>query len=579
MKVLGISAYYHDAAACLAEDGEVLAAVQEERCTRRKNDASFPVHAIRHCLRDTGTDPAGVDAVVFYEKPFLKFDRILETWLAAAPGGFASFLRGFPPAVKEKLRLKDVIVHELCALGGDRESWRSRLKFSRHHLSHAASAFYPSPFAEAAVVALDGVGEWTTTSIWHGHGSRLDALEEIRFPHSLGLLYSAFTRYLGFRVNADEYKVMGLAAYGRPLYAQLIRDTLVDLRDDGAFRLDMDRYGFLAGTSMTNRRFHRLFGASPRAPGDAVGQQHMDLAASIQAVLEEAVLAIARRAKERTGLRHLCLAGGVALNCTANGRLLRSGMFDGIWVQPAAGDAGGAIGAALAFHYLSADNVTRRADTDDDGMHGALLGPACDDEDVRATLERLGARYRWHGDDEFICTVAQALAEGKTVGWHQGRMEFGPRALGARSILANPLLPGMKGHLNRAIKRRESFRPFAPAVMQEHADDWFDIGTRSPYMLFTCAPRPGMPAIPAATHVDGSCRLQTVDAAHHPRFHRLLDEFRRLTGCPVLLNTSFNVRDEPIVMTPEDAWRCFRDSGLDLLAIGNFVLHATEQSP
>lgn len=571
MNILGISAFYHDAAACLVRQGQIVAAAQEERFSRLKNDPAFPAQAARFCLRQAGITAAEVDAVVFYEKPIVKFDRIVETYLAIAPRGFTSFRHSVPLWMKEKLNIRQNLIEQLCTIGGDARFWRSRLRFSEHHLSHAASAFYPSPFAEAAVVTLDGTGEWCTGSIWKGTHAGLEPLLEMRFPHSLGLLYSAFTQYLGFRVNDGEYKVMGLAAYGEPRYADLIRSTLVHVRSDGSFQLDMRYFDFTRGLTMTGRRFHALFGGPPRRPEQPLTQQHKDIARSIQQVTEEIILGIARQARALTGASNLCMAGGVALNCSANGVLKRSGLFDDIWIQPAAGDAGGAIGAALAYWYLSAPGRARAGG--EDGMQGALLGPAYATDEILATLARLAIPHEVLDETAMLRRTARALAAGRIIGWFQGRAEFGPRALGARSILASAATPGMREEINRRIKRRELFRPFAPSVLAEKAADWFACD-RSPYMLFTCPPKNDAQRnrIPAAVHIDGSSRIQTVAAHSHPVFHGLLREYESLTGVPVLLNTSFNVKDEPIVNSPEDALRCMQQAGLDMLVMGNVVV-------
>ena len=597
MNILGLSAYYHDAAACLLVDGRIAAAAQEERFTRRKHDAAFPSRAILSCLAQAGLRPADVDHVVFYDKPFLKFERLLETYLAFAPRGFKSFAQSLPMWLKDKLFQRQALCKALAACLGDQIDWSGRLLFSEHHLSHAASAFFPSPFEEAAVLTMDGVGEWTTTSLALGKGHRLAVQREIRFPHSLGLLYSAFTYYTGFKVNSGEYKVMGLAPYGQPRFASLIRQHLIDVRDDGSFALDMAYFDYCTGLRMTNARFDALFGAPARHPESELTQRDMDLAASIQAVVEEVVIKLARGAARSTGQRNLCLAGGVALNCVANGKLLRDGSFERLWVQPAAGDAGGALGAALAaWHGLLGQ--ARTVATGQDGMQGAYLGPAYAQAEVEQRLTQAGARFTSHSDEALIDVVARALADGQAVGWHQGRMEFGPRALGARSILADPRSPSVQRQLNLKVKFRESFRPFAPSVLREDLPDWFDLDVDSPYMLLvtSVAEARRLPmsveqqglfgldklnlarsAIPAVTHVDYSARIHTVHAETNPRFHRLLSRFKQLTGCPVLVNTSFNVRGEPIVESPEDAFRCLMGTDIELLAIGNCLVPKATQ--
>ncbi|WP_341891910.1 carbamoyltransferase [Variovorax sp. YR752] len=599
MKILGISAYYHDAAACLVDDGRIVAAAQEERFTRRKHDAAFPVHAIAYCLGEAACNPRDIDHVVFYDKPFLKFERLLETYLAFAPRGFRSFATSLPVWLKDKLFQKSVIVGELDRLWGSATDWSQRLLFSEHHFSHAASAFFPSPFDEAAVLTLDGVGEWTTTSMAVGRGNSLQIHKEIRFPHSLGLLYSAITYYTGFKVNSGEYKVMGLAPYGEPRFAGLIRDHLIDVREDGSFMLDMQYFDYCTGLTMTNSRFDELFGGPPRSPESRLTQREMDLAASVQVVTEDVMLALARGIARSTGLRRLCLAGGVALNCVANGKLLRSGLFDDLWVQPAAGDAGGALGAALAVYHTVLGGE-RQVRPGRDAMHGAYLGPSYSQDDIERRLVAAGARFRTLDTAAMIDAVARALADGKAVGWHQGRMEFGPRALGARSILADPRSPSVQKTLNLKVKYRESFRPFAPSVLREHVADWFDIDSDSPYMLLVADVREdrqlpmneaqrqlfgidklNVPrsSIPAVTHVDYSARIQTVHRQTNPLYHQLISRFHELTGCPVLVNTSFNVRGEPIVATPEDAFRCLMGTEIDLLAVGNCLLDKSAQDP
>jgi carbamoyltransferase len=605
MRILGISAFYHDSAAVLLEDGRIAAAAQEERFTRRKHDARFPRNAVASVLEQTGTALEGVDRVVFYEKPFIKFERLLETYLTFAPRGFTSFSKAIPIWLREKLFQKQLIKDELKSVFPDFD-WDSRLLFSEHHLSHAASAFYPSPFRSAAVLTMDGVGEWATTTVALGRDASLEIVKEIHFPHSIGLLYSAFTYYTGFKVNSGEYKVMGLAPYGEPRYAGLIREHLIDIKPDGSFRLNMDYFDYCTGLTMTNARFDELFGGPPRQPEMPLTQREMDLAASIQVVTEEVVLRLARSIAKETGERNLCLAGGVALNCVANGKVLRDGAFERIWVQPAAGDAGGALGAALAAWHLQLGGARLplpEAGTDigpGDAMQGAYLGPEYGQAEIRAALDRIGAVWREVPDAELHALTAQALAEGKAVGWFQGRMEFGPRALGGRSILGDPRSPTMQKLLNLKVKYRESFRPFAPAVLREDVADWFEMDTDSPYMLLVAdvkeARRRAMSEeeknlfgidklnvprsdIPAVTHVDYSARIQTVHRGTNPRFHALISAFKALTGCPVLVNTSFNVRGEPIVCTPEDAYRCFMGTEIEMLVIGNCVLEKAEQDP
>jgi carbamoyltransferase len=598
MRVLGISAFYHDSAAALIADGRIVAAAQEERFTRKKFDADYPRHAIDYCLNAGGVTLADVDYVAFYDKPFLKFERLLETYLTFSPRGFRSFRMALPLWLREKLFLKSLLASELKALE-PKFDWDKRLAFSEHHLSHAASAFYPSPFQRAAVLTMDGVGEWATTSAGVGNGHELKIQKEINFPHSLGLLYAAFTYYTGFKVNSGEYKVMGLAPYGIPKYAQLIYDNLIDLKPDGSFRLNLDYFNYCTGLTMTNERFDALFEGAPRMPAAPLEQRHMDLAASIQVVIEEAVLRLTRSLAEETGEANLCLAGGVALNCVANGKVLRDGKFENIWVQPAAGDSGGALGAALTIYHLYADRPRTVANTPD-GMAGSYLGPEFDDGETQTRLKAAGARYAILPRDQLLERTAHALADGKAVGWFQGRMEFGPRALGNRSILADPRDPQMQKKLNLKVKYRESFRPFAPSVLREHVSEWFDIDVDSPYMLMVApvherhrremtseeqrlfgidklnVPRSSVPAV---THVDYSARVQTVHRETNPLYHDLIGRFHRLTGCPVLVNTSFNVRSEPIVCTPEDAFRCFMGSEIDVLAAGSCYLIKDEQDP
>mgnify|MGYP000914613976 CR=1 FL=1 len=597
MIVLGISALYHDSAAALVRDGEIVAAAQEERFTRRKHDAQFPARAIRYCLDEAGIDANAVDHVAFYDKPFLKFERLLETYLAFAPRGFASFRLAIPVWLREKLFLKDLLIRELRNFAPDIE-WSQRLLFGEHHLSHAASAFFPSPFEEAAVLTLDGVGEWTTTSLAIGRGNEVKIIKEIHFPHSLGLLYSAFTYYTGFKVNSGEYKLMGLAPYGEPRYVDLIREHLIDIKDDGSFRLDMGYFDYCTGLTMTNRRFDEVFGGPARLPNEPLTQHHMDLAASVQQVTEEVVLRLARAAAKETGLQNLCLAGGVALNCVANGKLLRDRAFERLWIQPAAGDAGGALGAALiAYHgYAGRPRIVQVSDS----MRGSYLGPAFTQDEIERRLTAAGARFKVLDDTALIETCAGAIEEGKALGWFQGRMEYGPRALGGRSILCDPRSPSTQSLLNLKVKYRESFRPFAPSVIREDVDEWFNLDCESPYMLLVAEVREdrrramsesekrlfgidklNVPRseIPAVTHVDYSARIQTVIPETNPRFHALISAFKHRTGCPVVVNTSFNVRGEPIVGSPEDAFRCFMGTEIEALAVGNCFLSKELQDP
>ncbi len=571
--ILGLSAFYHDSAACLVRGGVIVAAAEEERFSRKKHDPGFPDRAVKYCLEAGGLAASDLDVVAFYEKPFLKVDRILETHLATAPLGFDLFQK----AVRTWLGQKAFIPRIIDAkLGGGRSR---RYVFTLHHEAHAASAFFPSPFESAAIVTLDGVGEWTTCSVASGEGSRVELLQELRFPHSLGLLYSAFTYFAGFEINEGEYKLMGLAPYGRPRYEDAILRELVDLKEDGSFRLDLSYFAFHRGTTMTNGRFARLFGGPPRRPESPITEREMDLAASIQSVTEKIVLRIARHARALTGKRTLCLAGGVALNCVANTAILRGAGFDNLWIQPAAGDAGGALGAALfVLHQLIG---VPRVSGQGDAQQGSLLGPSYDDEAVRAALDGTGAVYDAAGDEETaIGRTAELLAQGKVVGHFHGRMEFGPRALGSRSILADPRPAQMQSILNRKIKHRESFRPFAPAVLAECARDYFDLpeGVESPYMLLVARVRDEKRvSIPAVTHVDGTARVQTVDQRRSPRLYGILQRFQSLTGTPVLVNTSFNVRGEPIVESPLDAYRCFMATDLDALVIGRFMLMKSAQ--
>ncbi len=590
--ILGISAYYHDSAACLVRDGEIVAAAQEERFTRKKHDAGFPTHAVAYCLREGGIDAAQLDHVGFYDKPLLKFERLLENYCGVAPRGLRSFLTAMPVWLKEKLFTRDQIRK---ALGG----YEGSVLFAEHHESHAASAFYPSPFAEAAVLTMDGVGEWATSSYGVGRGKDLELLAELHYPHSLGMLYSAFTYYTGFKVNSGEYKVMGLAPYGTPRYVDLIFDKLVRLKEDGSFKLDMDYFNYVHGLTMTNGAFDRLFGGPPRQPESHLTQREMDIAASVQVVTEEIVLRMARHVHRETGMENLCLAGGVALNCVANGRLLREGPFRRLWIQPAAGDAGGAVGVALAIEHRVLGNP-RRQRSEGDGMQGSYLGPAFSEDEIARFLAATGAVAEKLPMPALIERTAGLLAREKVVGWLQGRMEFGPRSLGNRSILGDPRSPRMQSVMNLKIKFRESFRPFAPSVLREHLAEYFELDADSPYMLLVAPVREcwriamseeqqglfgidklNVPrsTIPAVTHVDYSARIQTVHPETNPAYHALLDRFHALTGCPVLVNTSFNVRGEPIVCTPRDAYLCFMRTEMDHLVLGPFLLDKTKQPP
>lgn len=597
MITLGISAFYHDSAAALVRDGHVVAATQEERFTRKKGDADFPVKSIEYCLAEAGIALKDVDYVGFYDKPLLTFDRLLETYLAYAPRGFGSFVTSIPVWVREKILQKRTIYRALDKMSHGALD-EDRILFDFHHHSHASSAFYPSPFETAAVLVVDGVGEWATTSLGHGKGPELDLFNEIRFPHSIGMLYSAFTSYLGFKINDGEYKVMGLAPYGEPRYADKIYADLIDLRDDGSFRLNMDYFNYCIGLTMTNRGFDELFGAPPRNPAAPLTQRDMDLARSIQVVTEEVMLTLCRRLSQETGERNLCLAGGVALNCVANGRILREGPFDNIWIQPAAGDAGGSLGVALSLSHTVGEVPRTAAANRPSEAESVYLGPSFDAAEVRAVLDSWGATYLELDDDALYPEIAAALADEKIVGWFQGRMEFGPRALGNRSILGDARSSSMQRTLNLKIKYRESFRPFAPAVLAEDCSDYFDLDRDSPYMLIVAdvlehrrlAPQNGVAEVtgldllnqvrsdvPAITHVDHSARVQTVRPDSNPEFYRLLKAFKALTGSAVLVNTSFNVRDEPIVCSPDDAYRCFMGTEMDLLVLGNIVLRKKDQ--
>ncbi len=597
MYILGISAFYHDSAACLIKNGEIIAAAQEERFTRKKHDSEFPYHAIVYCLKEADISARQINNVVFYEKPFVKFERLLETYLAFAPRGFISFAKVMPVWIKDKLFQKSALIKKLKSILDDDVDWHERILFSEHHLSHAASAYYPSPFDSAAVLTLDGVGEWTTTSLTIGKGSDLKVVKEIHFPHSLGLLYSAFTYYIGFKVNSGEYKVMGLAPYGKPLYANIIREKLITVAEDGSFQLDMSYFDYATGLTMTNKKFDELFGGPPRASETELTQREMDLASSVQKVTEDIVLELAKGIAKETGERNLCLAGGVALNCVANGILLREKIFENIWIQPAAGDAGGALGAALSTWYLH-HNKERVLSKERDAMKGAYLGPEFSDAEIQAELTACGAVFKKLSENDMIEEVASALADKKTIGWMQGRMEFGPRALGGRSIIADPRSPVMQKQLNLKVKYREGFRPFAPSVLREDVNEWFKHDTDSPYMLLVAnvqedkrltmteeeealfgidklnVPRSSVPAI---THVDYSVRIQTVHVDTNPRYHRVISKFKEKTGCPLVVNTSFNVRGEPIICTPTDAFKCFMDTEMDVLAVGDYILYKKQQ--
>ena len=598
MYILGISAFYHDSASCLISNGKIIAAAQEERFTRKKHDSGFPKNSISYCLDEANIDPKKLDYIVFYEKPFLKFERLLETYLAFAPKGFKSFSASMPIWIKEKLFQKVMLINSLKEIFKNEIELEDKILFSEHHLSHAASAFYPSPFESAAVLTMDGVGEWTTTSLALGRGSELEVLKEIHFPHSLGLLYSAFTYYTGFRVNSGEYKIMGLAPYGKPVYVDVIKNNLIKINDDGSFNLNMHYFDYCTGLTMTNKNFNKLFGGPPRKSESEITQKEMDLAASIQAIAEEVVLKLAKDIQKNTNEKNLCLAGGVALNCVANGILLKEKIFENIWIQPAAGDAGGSLGAALTIWYKMLKN-TRELPINPSKMNGAYLGPSYQNEEVKLLLDSCGATYHQYDKKELIELVAQQLSQEKAVGWMRGRMEFGPRALGNRSIIGDPRSPKMQKQLNLKVKYRESFRPFAPSVLREHVSNWFDLDIDSPYMLLVAnvlkekcyemseednslfgieklnIPRSDIPAI---THIDYSARVQTVHSETNPTYHSLINKFYEITGCPVLVNTSFNVRGEPIVCSPEDAFKCFMGTELDLLVIEDFVLLKNEQN-
>lgn len=594
--ILGISAYYHDSAAAIVADGKIIAAAQEERFTRKKHDPNFPEHAIRYCLEEAGTSLQNLDAIIFYDKPLIKFERLLETYLANAPAGLKSFMRAMPVWLKEKLYLKNILRQEFRKMAKlDKKAKLPKLLFSEHHLSHAGSAFFPSPFEDAAVLCLDGVGEWATSTAWHGHGNQLDPIWEIQFPHSLGLLYSAFTYYTGFKVNSGEYKLMGLAPYGEPKYVDTIFEHLLDVKEDGSFALDMSYFNYATGDTMTNRRFHDLFGGPPRSAEDDVTQREMDLARSIQVVTEEIVLKIVNQLAKQCDSKNLCLAGGVALNCVANGRILREGPFDNIWIQPAAGDAGGSLGAALVawHHYFGGERVVEP--NGQDSMQGAYLGPNYTSEDIQTHLQEESIPFTSANKESLYTDVAKLIEDGNVIGWFQGRMEFGPRALGNRSIIGDPRNTAMQSTMNLKIKQRESFRPFAPAVLEEDVQNYFQIDRPSPYMLLVAEVDNALQKevdnslegidklkqvrseLPAITHVDYSARVQTVNNDSNPEFYELLKAFKHRSGCGVLINTSFNVRGEPPVCSPQDAIRCFLATDMDYLVLGDIILDKRQQ--
>jgi carbamoyltransferase len=599
MYILGISAYYHDSAAALIKDGDILSAVQEERFTRIKHDNSFPQNSILYCLNQAKISADELDYIIYYEKPFLKFERLLETYFSFAPKGILSFISAMPIWVKEKIFQKMHLIRELKKIFPGEFNWENKLLFSEHHLSHAASAFYPSPFDRAAVLTMDGVGEYTTTSLCIGNGSNLNVHKEIHFPHSIGLLYSAFTFYCGFKVNSGEYKLMGLAPYGSPKYVDLIKSTLIDIKEDGSFHLNMKYFDYATGLRMTNQRFNKLFDGPPRKTEDELTQKYMDIAASIQKVTEEVVLKLARNIAKDTNEKNLCLAGGVALNCVANGVLQRAGLFKNIWIQPAAGDAGGSIGAALVAYYIYKNKKRVIPPNQNDNMKGSYLGPKYCSSEIKKALNSFDAIYSEMSEEEIIEYTASKLSQGKIVGWMQGRCEFGPRALGNRSILGDPRNPNMQKNLNLKIKYRESFRPFAPSILEEEVNQWFDTKNKNPYMLFVSLllknkrydlskfdkiPN-GLEKlhlvrsdIPSVTHVDFSARVQTVSRNINEKFYMLIDSFKKKTNCPMLINTSFNIRGEPIVCSPEDAFRCFMATELDLLVIDNFILKKKDQN-
>jgi carbamoyltransferase len=598
MYILGLSAYYHDSSACLIKDGEIIAAAEEERFTRKKHDSEFPAQSINYCLSEAKITLKEVDFIIFYDKPFLKFERILETYLSFAPRGFKSFSASILSWIKEKLFQRSLILKELSLLQEAAAiDLSKKLLFSEHHLSHAASAFYPSPFESAAVLTMDGVGEWATTSLAIGSGNNLSLVKEINFPHSLGLLYSAFTSYCGFKVNSGEYKLMGLAPYGEPIYADIIKSKIISIKQDGSYELDMSYFNYCTDLKMTSNKFHKLFDGPPRLPESSLTQKDMNLAASIQNVIEEILVLLAKNIAETTQQKNLCLAGGVALNCVANGKLLKENIFENIWVQPASGDSGGAIGAAFAaYHLMLGQPRLTQLSSEVDKMKGSFLGPSFDQENIEERIRKCGGNFKTYPQEKLLELTADALSKGMAVGWMNGRMEFGPRSLGGRSILADPRSPKMQKLLNLKVKFRESFRPFAPSILSEDAVDWFELTTPSPYMLF-CAnvvenrriihkeKLKGIEAlnvqnstIPAVTHIDYSARVQTVHKETNPTFHSLISQFKLLTNCPVLVNTSFNIRGEPIVCTPEDAFKCFMGTDLDVLVIGNSFLLKKDQN-
>lgn len=593
-----MSAFYHDSAACLLKDSKIIAAAQEERFTRKKHDPEFPARAIKYCLEEANIKPDQLKFIVFYDKPFLKFERLLETYLAFAPKGFKSFSTSMPLWIKEKLFQKSLIIKELQKLFIGDVDWEEKLLFSEHHLSHAASAFFPSPFNEAAILTMDGVGEWSTTSLAIGESNNINIHKEILFPHSIGLLYSAFTYFCGFKVNSGEYKLMGLSPYGKPRYVNLIKDNLIDIKEDGSFHLDMNYFDYCTELKMTNKNFDTLFGGLPRKPESELTQREMDLASSIQKVTEEVILKLAKGIKKDTGKQNLCLAGGVALNCVANSVLLKQKVFDNVWIQPAAGDAGGSLGAALATYHMML-NMPRNQNSQKDGMNGSFLGPEFSDSQIIKSLIKCGAVFEELSEEQIISQTAKLLAKEKAIGWMNGRMEFGPRALGARSIIADARSPKMQKSLNLKVKYRESFRPFAPSVLQEDVENWFKIESSSPYMLLVAEVQESKrrkitkkeqsllgidklnikrSEVPAITHVDYSSRIQTVHKDTNPKYHALISKFKELTGCSVIVNTSFNVRGEPIICTPEDAFKCFMGTELDILIIGNFLLRKENQN-